>query len=582
MARFIQGNTLRDRILLSICAAILYGVLNWAFSGLTLPGAPVISLRPQIAIPIVMGLVYGPVPGFIAGFLGNILGDYLSGYGLTYWNWSIGNGLLGAISGLVYLFGIRNIKSVIQFGYVQLAIVMANLVGLTTATLVESLALHRVELQDAILNWLLPGLITNILIALALVPLLMILLKRMVMTIETRTILVISLLLVVSVLATTAVLISRANDTLITTILATSSGETVDASGGQITASASLNLFRWAGLVAVFVLLAGTIVSVFMVKRLTAPVSLLCTAASTIGLGQYETSVISPVAKRDDELGELARTFDNMVESLKEHIEELKRTTAAKERIESELRVATDIQMSMLPRVFPPFPDRKEFDIFATMQPAKEVGGDLYDFFLVQPDKLCFIIGDVCDKGVPAALFMAITKALLKTAGMAGFPPDDMLSRTNNVLYPENDASMFATVFCAILDTNTGELIFANAGHNPPLHYDGSTSFDYIKLSKGFVVGPMPDIVFTCQSMTLRPGQAVFLYTDGVTEAADSNNEFYSEARLQQALTKLKDEDATGMVKGIQEDVATFIHGAQQSDDITMLAVRFLGKSGGV
>ena len=580
MRKLIQGDTLRDKILLSIGAAILYGALNWAFSSLTLPGAPVVSLRPQIAIPIVMGLVYGPVPGFIAGFLGNIFGDYLSGFGLTYWNWSIANGLLGAIPGLLYLRGIRTIKSVNQFGYVQLAIVIANLVGLTTATLIESLALHRLGFQDAILNWLLPGLITNILIALALVPLLMIPLKRMAMTIETRTILVISFLLVVSVLATTAVLMSRANDTLISAIQATSPGETLDTSVGQITANAGLSLFRWAGLVAIFVLLAGTIISVYMVKRLTSPVSLLCTAAKIIGSGEYETGVISSVAKRNDELGELAKTFQNMVESLKQHIEELKRTTAAKERIESELRVATDIQMSMLPRVFPPFPDRKEFDIFATMEPAKEVGGDLYDFFLVQPDKLCFIIGDVCDKGVPAALFMAITKALLKTAGMAGSPPDDMLFRTNNILNPENDASMFATVFCAILNTNTGELEFANAGHNPPLHYDGSSSFDYMKVPRGFVVGPMPDIVFTCQSMTLRPGQTVFLYTDGVTEAADSSSKFYSEARLRETLMRLKDKDATTMVKGVQKDIVAFVNGAQQSDDITMLAVRFLGKSG--
>lgn len=573
---------MRDRLLLSICAALLYGALNWAFSGLTLPGAPVVSLRPQIAVPLFMGLAFGPLPGFTAGFLGNIFGDCLSGYGLTYWNWSLGNGLLGATTGLVYLSGIRTVRSVSQFGYVQLAIVGANVVGLTSATLLESVALQRVGFQDAVSNWLLPGLIANILIGLAVVPPLMVLLRRMVMTIETRTILVISLLLVVSVLGTTGVLISRADDALTSAISAVSPGGAVSPGAGQINAEASLSLFRWAGLVAIFVLVAGTVMSVFTVRRLTSPVSLLCTAATTIASGEYETSVIAPVARRNDELGELAKTFRDMVESLKRHIEELKKTTAAKERIESELRVATDIQMSMLPRVFPPFPDRREFDIFATMQPAKEVGGDLYDFFLVQPNKLCFIIGDVCDKGVPAALFMAITKALLKTAGMAGSPPDDMLYRTNNILNSENDASMFATVFCAILDTETGELAFANAGHNPPFHYDGLGGFDYVKVSKGFVVGPMPNVSFTCQRMKLEPRQAIFLYTDGVTEAANLDGAFYSAKRLQQALTRLRDESATGMVKGIQEDVAGFVAGAPQTDDITMLAMRFLGKSASV
>lgn len=569
MAKVFIGRTIMSRVLLVLGFSLLYGLLNWIFNDLTLPGATV-SLRPQVAVPITTGLVFGPLAGFITGLAGNVFGDFLSGYGLQYWEWSLGNGLLGAIPGLVYLKGIRIIRTVGQFGIVLLAILTANLVGLSTSSLIGSLLLHQLTVNEAVLTWLLPSLLTNVLLALIIVPWLLLAVRRLILTVETRVILIVTFLLAACILGTTAILVWEANNTLV------SIAESAVAE--KIVAGATLELLRWAGLASIIVLLAGIITSVFVVKRLTSPVSLLCAAAKIIGSGDYQTSIINPVARRNDELGELARTLQNMVESLKIHMQELERTTAAKERIESELRVATEIQMSMLPRVFPPFPDRKEFDIFAVMQPAKEVGGDLYDFFLVQPNKLCFIVGDVCGKGVPAALFMAITKTLLKTAGMAGLTPDKMLSHTNSILNPENDSSMFVTVFCAIMDTATGELRFANGGHPPPLHYDKFNGARYMELEKGFVVGPMPDVVFTCQSMTLKPGESVFLYTDGVTEATNSKNQLYSEQRLQQSLTGLKDVDATGMVKRIQEDIAAFIGSAPQADDITMLAIRFLGK----
>ncbi len=571
-AKNLVGGKRVRRPLLVLGISLLYGLLNWAFSDLTLPGATAASLRPQVAVPIVMGLIFGPVTGFIVGCTGNVFGDMLSGKGLQYWDWSIGNGLLGVIPGLVHLMGIRAISTVGQFGLVLLAILVANLVGLSTGTFIGSLVLHRSPLNEAVLNWLLPPLLTNVLLAFIIVPLLLLAVRRLLLTLETRVILVVTFLLAACILGITAILVYKANATLVSV--------TETAVAAQIVTQATLELLRWAGLASIITLLAGITVSVFVVKRLTTPVSLLCTAARTVGSGDFNTGMLQPVARRNDELGELARTFQNMVESLKIHMRELQITTAAKERIESELRVATDIQMSMLPHVFPPFPDRKEFDIFAMMQPAKEVGGDLYDFFFVQPNKLCFIIGDVCGKGVPAALFMAITKTLLKTAGMAGLPPNQMLSHTNTILNAVNESSMFATVFCAIMDTDTGEVTFANGGHPPALLCDSAKGFQYLKVQEGFVVGPLPDIAFTCESLTLITGDVIFLYTDGVTEAADSDNRLYSETRLQQTLTGLKNEDAMGMVKAVWDDIETFVRSAPQVDDITMLAVRFLGKTG--
>jgi serine phosphatase RsbU (regulator of sigma subunit)/uncharacterized membrane protein len=517
-----------------------------------------------------MGLAFGPLPGFFTGFAGNVFGDLLSGYGMQYWDWSIGNGLLGAIPGFVYLGGIRVVRSAAQFGIVLLSILIANMVGLATGTFVDSLLLHRVTFQEAILGWLLPSLLTNVLLAFAIVPLLLLAIRRLVLTLETRVIMTVTFLLAACILGTTAILVWRAGDVLVTAIGGTA--------GIQVTADATLDLLRWAGLASVIVLLVGTLTSVFMVRRLTSPVSLLCTGARVIGSGEYQTGVISPVARRNDELGELARTFQDMVESLKMHMKELERTTAAKERIESELRVATEIQTGMLPRTFPPFPDRKEFDIFATMTPAREVGGDFYDFFFTEEHKLCFLIGDVCGKGIPAALFMAICKTLLKTEALRGLPPDKILTGVNDILYPDNELSMFFTGFCVILNTESGDIIFANGGHNPPLIHTRDSAFQFITMSKGLVVGVMPDVRFEAQKLRLKPGDVIFMYTDGVTEAVNPEEKLFSGDRLKDLLSNLKDRDPTYIINAARDDIEKFTRGMPQADDITMLALRFNGK----
>jgi sigma-B regulation protein RsbU (phosphoserine phosphatase) len=266
--------------------------------------------------------------------------------------------------------------------------------------------------------------------------------------------------------------------------------------------------------------------------------------------------------------------------SIKRFIENLKTETAARERIESELRIARDIQISMLPSKFPPFPDRKEFDIFATMDPAREVGGDFYDFFLVDEKRLCFIIGDVSGKGVPAALFMAISKALLKTEALSGLSPDAILYQVNKILIPDNPSCMFVTIFCVLLDIETGEIEFSNAGHNPPLICTDSAGFEYLKIPGGFVVGVMENAEFESKKLILKPNDTIFLYTDGVTEAMNEQHKLFSEERLKDCLMKLKDKDITSIVNGTREQVKSYVQEALQSDDITMLALRYNGKKG--
>ncbi len=323
---------------------------------------------------------------------------------------------------------------------------------------------------------------------------------------------------------------------------------------------------------------------------------LVLTAGSVIG----ETGILSPMKERtisvvceeDSDIFALEEhkavdlfyekpslLFELIQISIHRTLENLTVTVVEKERIEADLRVAHDIQESMLPRVFPPFPERKDFDIFASMEAAREVGGDFFDFFFIDENKLFFIIGDVSGKGVPAALFMAIAKTVLKTEALRCLSADEILYNANNIIAPDNHAAMFVTILCAILNTKTGEIEFGNAGHNPPLIYKDGKDFEFHKLPKNFVVGPMENIAFSPGKMILNQNDVVFFYTDGVTEAMNPKEQLYSEQRLQECLSKIKDHDVTEMIHGVRKDVRRFAQSSPQSDDITMLALKYYGNT---
>ncbi len=275
--------------------------------------------------------------------------------------------------------------------------------------------------------------------------------------------------------------------------------------------------------------------------------------------------------------GRLSDSFHSMRDSLKDYIRQLTETTAAKEKIESELKIASDIQMSILPRIFPAFPDRKEFDLYAVIEPAKEVGGDFYDFFQIDDTHLCFIIADVSGKGVPAALYMAVTKTLIMSIAKEGITADRILVKVNDELSRDNDVNMFVTIFCGILDTSTGEVCYANGGHNPPLliRKDGAISF--LGETGGLVIGAFEGMPYTLEKLMLGPGDTLFMYTDGVTEAMNEKEEQFSDERLERELASLNVVDIQELIGGIMEKIVFFTGGAPQSDDITMLAVRFYG-----
>jgi sigma-B regulation protein RsbU (phosphoserine phosphatase) len=322
-----------------------------------------------------------------------------------------------------------------------------------------------------------------------------------------------------------------------------------------------------------------TLAVIGIAKAIIRPLQILTAATDQIASGNFDVAL--PTVRSNDEVGILTRDFQAMQASLKEYIKNLTETTAAKERIQSELKVATNIQASLLPRIFPPFPDHPEFDIYASMVPAKEVGGDFYDFFFIDEKNLCFLIADVSDKGVPAALYMMVAKTLLKTEGQRLGEPDKMLNSVNRILASDNETCMFTTVFCAILDITTGDVSFANAGHNPPLIID-SAGVRYLSLKPGLMLGAMAETVYATERFTLEKEGILFLYTDGVTEAKSPEDELYGEERLLKALQAAPQEGLANLIHYISSEVAHHASGAPQSDDITMLAIKMTTDNAGM
>lgn len=276
---------------------------------------------------------------------------------------------------------------------------------------------------------------------------------------------------------------------------------------------------------------------------------------------------------QDDEIGELANAFNNMSASLQEYIKNLSSVMAEKERIGAELNVATQIQADMLPSIFPAFPEREEFDIYATMQPAKEVGGDFYDFFLIDDDHLAVVIADVSGKGVPAALFMVIAKTLLKNRAQMGDSPAKVLEVVNNQLCENNKAEMFVTVWFGVMQISTGKIVAANAGHEKPIIRKADGEFEIFKDKHGFVMGGMEGMKYKEYELEIEKGGCLFVYTDGVPEATSSDSELFGMERLVQVLNEEKDAPLPDILKSVKVSIDKFVKDAPQFDDITMLAL---------
>ena len=279
------------------------------------------------------------------------------------------------------------------------------------------------------------------------------------------------------------------------------------------------------------------------------------------------------------EIDDLAGAIDTMESDMLTYIENLTSVTAEKERIGAELSLASTIQENSIPNIFPPFPDRTEFDIYASMTPAKEVGGDFYDYFLIDDDHLCLVIADVSGKGVPAALFMMASKIILQSVAQMGKSPAEILTRTNDILCSNNEVQMFVTTWLGILELSTGKLTAANAGHEFPVLKNPGGKFELFRDKHGFVIGGMENVRYREYELQLEPGSVLFVYTDGVPEATNADNELFGTERMVDALNTLPDAAPKEVLANMRQAVNDFVKDAEQFDDLTMLCLKFRGKS---
>lgn len=315
------------------------------------------------------------------------------------------------------------------------------------------------------------------------------------------------------------------------------------------------------------------LIIIIISKRITNPLRMLSIAAQEIGHGDFNAKL--PGISTSDEIGRLNASIGSMQFELKNYINDLKETTAAKEKIESELQIARDIQQGIIPKLFPAFPNIDSIDLFAVLDPARDVGGDLYDFFFVDEKHLCITIGDVSGKGVPASLFMAITRTLLRAKMNKNTSVEAVIREMNNELCLDNANAMFVTLFLGIIDIETGQLLYCNAGHNYPLLANSNGGVVELQGTHGTPLGAMPDLDYGRSEHMLKDGDLLVLYTDGIPEAIDLKEIQYSEERLIKTLESEYNESPTNITKSVLKDLHNFVGEAEQFDDITMLAVRW-------
>jgi len=324
-------------------------------------------------------------------------------------------------------------------------------------------------------------------------------------------------------------------------------------------------------------LIALTVFYTSVQKNIISPIGMLTKSTGEMISNLESDKVIDIDIHTGDEIEELADAVKKMDWDLRNYISRLSAVTAEKERIGTELNVAKRIQESMLPSIFPPFPERREFDLYASMIPAKEVGGDFYDFFMVDDTHIALIMADVSGKGVPAALFMAISKVLIKTSLQSGRGPAETLERVNNQLLEGNDTGLFVTVWLAVVDITTGNGVAGNAGHMHPVLKRKDGEYELIKYRHSPALSTIEGIPFKEHEFKLEPGDSLFVYTDGVTEATNVEEKLFGEERMLESLNLNADTGAKERIPAVKEAIDLFVGEAPQFDDITMLIFDYKG-----
>ncbi len=345
----------------------------------------------------------------------------------------------------------------------------------------------------------------------------------------------------------------------------------------EIYTARSLFLVHFAWISIVAAAFASIVVMINMRRRFIKPIMKVSEEAARFARENTKGVDLASISRLTD-ISNLGKSIDTMETDMVQHIRDLTQVTQEKQRISTELALANRIQYSMMPHVFPAFTDKNEFDIFATMDPAKEVGGDFYDFFLIDNDHLGIVMADVSGKGVPAALFMMASKIILQSCAMLGGSPAEILNKTNQAICSQNPEEMFVTVWLGILDINTGMLRAANAGHEYPVIRKPDGQFEVLKDKHGFVLGGMPYSKYHEYDVQLEPGSKLFIYTDGLTEATDADGRLFGMDRMVDVLNTCPAASSETIIRTMRHAVDDFVQEAEQFDDLTMLCMEYKGR----
>ena len=565
--------SLRNKIRTTLLTALIFFAITLIFRRYFNIMA-VMDIRPS-ALPPVLGLLFGP-PGVLGSALGNLLADAFTGrppltgalgfvtqlaYGiLPLLMWSAFDEVRGTPYREVRLNSVGNVAR-----YVSIILINAAIIAVFVGSI-----LHNFGASSFISNATLMLLLNNIVFCIVLgIPLIVLIsatksgIRNTTLSINERLVMIFLMAGIVSggLIAVFVVLeLSYAIADPVTMWM-------------RIYMYIAINLLVFYGIAIAFLW--------YCERKITKPVEAIANIARGFvnGEGKRKDSraIVEECEKlvsNKSEAGILAEAFKTMVLDIDDYIQNLTRITTENERIATELHVARQMQVDMLPNTFPAFPERNEFEIYATMEPAKEVGGDFYDFFLIDGDRLGIVIADVSGKGIPAALFMVISRTLISNWARNGVDPSDVFTRVNSQLCEGNENAMFVTAWMGILQISTGVLTYSNAGHDPPLVMKPGGEFEQIATSKNLMLAGMDGIKYKQSTIRMNPGDRLFLYTDGITEANDVKGEQYGKDRLLARLNELSGETPEDTLTHIKEDIDVFAGSEPQFDDITMLMLQ--------
>lgn len=576
-----------------ITASVIFLLSALLFFGMTMPfriwleAAEITEMRPVTALTPVLGLIFG-LPAAIGCAVGNIVADLISGYEISY---ALLNGAQQFFYGLLaYVlwrrlnkehdgreFSLDSISRLLKLFLVMAVTAAVNVLISAVINHVYSIAeLITINSLYTFVNVFDSGIVFGC-------PLLIIghLLQRKLYNIshgKKEKVIVFSLnerMILNAIITGLGICVMIGASVYIT--------EKIGTDENAIGLWGRIYLFQTIALNLYFALSMGFMW--FSERKISRPVEQLAQVArgyytehSEGGEKERLVNVCRQYESENTEVGTLARSYIAMMKDIDGYIKNLRKATAEKERINAELSLASDIQAHMLPCIFPPFPERSEFDIFATMTPAKEVGGDFYDFFMTDDSHIAAVIADVSGKGVPAALFMVIAKTLIKNYAQTGMEPAEVFTTVNRTLCDGNDAGLFVTAWMGLLDLKSGKLTYVNAGHNPPMLKQNDDDFEFLKSPPGFVLAGLETIKYKQKELYLSEGDRLLLYTDGITEATDSDNTLYGEERLKNFMNSHRSLKPDEMLTGIKADIDRFVGEAPQFDDMTILMLDYRKK----